>query len=401
MKFADAQMDVLLRRHGRQATSSAFGEHLDADELNAFAEGAAPEAARSRYVAHLADCDECRKLATQLAISAGAVAKVASGSIPATRESIWQRVTCFFMPPTLRYAAFAAVVIMAVGVTFIVLREQSRRSFSSAIAPSVERRALQTESPEAREHVAQTLVTPSAPPAGQLDKNASSNSRQEQPKALDGLAPPKPGKDEIATTKPAEAEKRKTDEPMVAAKRQPSYAPLPPEEAGRPQTKTREESDRLASGASVPQKTEAATEQSKVDRSRAGELARDQRISGPNRGAMNQQTQNQSTQSSNEARPLFKAAKEAENQPASKTASGTARADDADKAPETRSLHGHKFRRQGNAWIDVKYRSSMTIVDVSRGSDEFRALNSDLRSIAEQLGGEVIVVRSGKAYRIK
>jgi len=62
---------------------------------------------------------------------------------------------------------------------------------------------------------------------------------------------------------------------------------------------------------------------------------------------------------------------------------------------------GHKFRRQGNSWIDQKFKSSMTLRNISRGSDEFAALDSGVRSIAQQLGGEVIVVSKGKAYLIK
>jgi len=60
MSFEDPQIDVLLRRHAERAGSKAAIEHLDADELNAFAERSLPVAARSRFVSHLADCDDCR-----------------------------------------------------------------------------------------------------------------------------------------------------------------------------------------------------------------------------------------------------------------------------------------------------------------------------------------------------
>ena len=43
----------------------------------------------------------------------------------------------------------------------------------------------------------------------------------------------------------------------------------------------------------------------------------------------------------------------------------------------------------------------MSITNVARGSDAFRALDPAVRSMAEQLGGEVIVVSKGKAYRIR
>jgi hypothetical protein len=72
-----------------------------------------------------------------------------------------------------------------------------------------------------------------------------------------------------------------------------------------------------------------------------------------------------------------------------------------EKPPETRSAGGRKFKRQGSAWVDTKFKSSMTLKSISRRSSEFDALDSGIRSIAQQLGGEVIVVWKGKAYLIK
>ena len=69
--------------------------------------------------------------------------------------------------------------------------------------------------------------------------------------------------------------------------------------------------------------------------------------------------------------------------------------------PQTRSAGGHKFRRQGNAWVDQKFKPSLSLKNISRGSDEFSSLDNGLRSIAQQLGGEIIVVWKGKAYLIK
>src|SRR5216683_5962290 len=124
MQPEDSQIDVLLKRYGGHAPAGAPAEHLDADELNAFAERSAPAATRSRYVSHLAECDDCRKLATQLSIAAGATANAGAGAIETAGGSFWQSLTSFFAPPMLRYAAFAAVLVVAAGVTFLALRNQ-------------------------------------------------------------------------------------------------------------------------------------------------------------------------------------------------------------------------------------------------------------------------------------
>ena len=61
------EMDLLLRRLGRRPeTSLSDGngdvEHLDADELSAYAENVVPGGARARYTEHLAECTRCREL---------------------------------------------------------------------------------------------------------------------------------------------------------------------------------------------------------------------------------------------------------------------------------------------------------------------------------------------------
>jgi len=74
----------------------------------------------------------------------------------------------------------------------------------------------------------------------------------------------------------------------------------------------------------------------------------------------------------------------------------------ASEESETRSVGGRKFRKQGSgAWIDQKYKSSMMLKNVARNSNEFNALDSGLRSIAQQFNGEVIIVWKGKAYKIR
>src|SRR6185503_2130614 len=77
------EMDLLLRSLGRRAsarsgspTSLPFdatgGAHLDADELNCYAEGVVSTTERARYTKHLADCDSCRRIVADLVPAAGA-----------------------------------------------------------------------------------------------------------------------------------------------------------------------------------------------------------------------------------------------------------------------------------------------------------------------------------------
>ena len=408
----DAQIDVLLRRLAGRAQSDHATEHLDADELNAFAEGSLPAAARSRYVSHLADCDDCRKLASQLAITSGAVVAAEASSVAyPQRDSWWKRLSGFFTPLTLRYAAFAVVLVTVLGGVFLITRRQRETNF-----------VAQNESAN-QTQVSAVKPADSAPPAGLIqaqkgkaDRSASPSQDAQSPivnkqdalkVAENPVPPPKPEQETSKVASPGLAGK-KTAEPEPL----PSYAPAPPPATERAETISR---DRPAASAGAlaggPRKGESSADKSKMmDRSRAGEVARDSRAEDDNkRFGMNQPSASNRTGTDEKPSPRRdvdsmakdRNAKEMRSQTTAPQSAGAGTRAASEAAPETRSAGGRKFRRQGNAWIDSKFKSSMTLKSISRGSSEFAALDSGLRSIAQQISGELIVVWKGKAYLIR
>jgi hypothetical protein len=66
----------------------------------------------------------------------------------------------------------------------------------------------------------------------------------------------------------------------------------------------------------------------------------------------------------------------------------------------TRIAGGKTFNNRDGAWYDTAYRGQAT-TNVRRGSDEFKKLDSGLRSIANTLNGVVVALWKGKAYRIQ
>ena len=435
MQPEDSQIDVLLKRYGREAASGApSAEHLDADELNAFAEGAVPASARSRYVSHLADCGDCRRVATQLSIAAGATVSAGAGAIETAGGSLWQKVTSFFAPPMLRYGAFAAVLVVAVGVTFLAL--QNQRGSAPRLAqrdPGTEQQASAVKRGEADAPPAQQKVQDSASPSATttvLPLSPSVDLKKDESKiADDSIARPKPEKDSVASADQPMLAGKRAAAPTIVEQQRPSFAPPPPGEAGRAQAKSGDDRDaqRVAS-VSGPRKSDGAYDKLKEMDRAAGAISQTRANEGGdnrtrNDQAMNQQStsqqsrsqestnqQNQQSQNrmldsnSNATRQgslaVNRARGEENTETAKKPATSAARTE-SEKKPETRSAGGHKFRRQGNAWVDSKFKSSMSATNVARGSDAFRALDPALRSMAEQLGGEVIVVSKGKAYRIR
>ena len=78
--------------------------------------------------------------------------------------------------------------------------------------------------------------------------------------------------------------------------------------------------------------------------------------------------------------------------------------DGVDSNANTRSVAGRRFRKQGGVWIDTAYDSSKDAVTLSRGSEQYRALVADepaIKTIADTLDGEIIVVWKGRTYRIR
>ena len=72
----DKEIDAILRK-ARESEFAFLADnpqsairnsqlHLDADEISAFAENTLPETAKQFYMAHLADCDACRKKLSSL-----------------------------------------------------------------------------------------------------------------------------------------------------------------------------------------------------------------------------------------------------------------------------------------------------------------------------------------------
>jgi len=127
------EIDILLRKlSGKQNgdavaaegnSSASAPEHLDADELSAYAENALPASLRSHYTEHLADCNSCRKLVTQLSLSstAATVRAPVEESVPSRLKVL---LAGLFSPLVIRYAVPAMAVILVVAIAWIVVRRE-------------------------------------------------------------------------------------------------------------------------------------------------------------------------------------------------------------------------------------------------------------------------------------
>ena len=383
------EIDSLLRGLARRGVAGASAErsatlgrkssaessmHLDADELSAYAENALPVATRARYTTHLADCDDCRKVVAQLTIAAGLPAseRAVSG---ATEASTWkEKLAALFSPPVLRYLLPALVLVAVVAVSFVALRPRREASFVAQNQPG-------ESSPVA---VAQNEPEESAPASSQRETksagNEASRANQTQSKSAATSSGKAAGTSTAAAASPTPAPAKDKDAARneTAAAAQPSYAREPP-----PSPKPSDEKAR----ADQPAKVAAEDQESRDANARAKE-AEKRNASGVAGGIVTQSAARKARAESSGAKP-------------SSTGTAGGRADDE---AETRVVAGRRFRRQSSAWVDTAYDASQSTTDVARGSEQYRALIADepaMRTIAEQLSGQVIVVWKGRAYRIR
>ncbi len=404
MTSNDEQIDLLMRRHARSAKHTTTTDHLDADEMNTFAEGALPRVARARYVSHLADCDQCRQQVAQLALSAGAVVRTEQSvpEKPASR-SVWQVFGGWFALPVLRYAAFAAVLLIVAGVAFIALRPRSDGSLVTGNGPLEQHPASAVKSSAPDSNATSPTNTPPATASPATTGAASDqNPKRDETRVAENISPPQPAKE---APLPSASTESKAGESQ-AYKMSPSYAPPPP---GESQARVREQ-ESVAGTLSAQKKAEAPDKIAAADRERdatkdAGRADQGIRIATANQAAPMQRRAADDKQKGGPSRNVDNLSMnrnqvELRSEPP-KTQTGADNKTSTEESSGTRSVGGHKFRRQGNSWVDQKFKSSMAMKSISRGSDEFKALDSGVRSIAQQISGEVIVVWKGKAYLIR
>jgi hypothetical protein len=380
----DLLLRSLARRQGERAVApEGDSAHLDADELNSFAEQALPAAARARYTSHLAECADCRKIATELTFASGThVAEQLESQ--KTSAGFWQRLADVFSPGVLRFAVPALALLAFIGIGLIALRQQTEPQFVAQNQPTATPRdatieATQTASPAESERA-------SAATENRRSSDARPNAVQDQ-KTQAKTVDQSPSKESPVDSVGFIADKDTSAGKAAGAVAQPSYAPEP---------------------ASVPPpspKTTQAESRNEVNARRKDEGEKKEELAREQEGARAGTDDNQNQ--ADVARPQISVVP---GQSKSKLGTlqakraGVAGAKANEDEADIRTVSGRRFRRQGSVWIDTAYQASTATTNVARDSEQFRALLADepgIRSIVTQLSGEVIVVWKGRAYRIR
>jgi hypothetical protein len=408
------EVDLLLRSLARGRDASALqggsrsgdgnrgtSNHLDADELNSYAEGLVPAPARARYSEHLADCDMCRGIVVGLASASGAATR---SEIPEQRGglSFWQKLAAFFSPAVLRFAVPALILTAVIGVGMLTLQQRAGRNYVAKNEPATStspaaaelnridsQPTLSTTNETLKQQKrAESPATYDSPKEEQYLQDDRSKVAQESGARTGGVA------DRLTASKDA----GQVGDTTNRAELRPGYATEP--QAAAPAAPTAQTMSEVEKSRPVAKEQPAKLEDRERDRDYYKNNPSDEH--GPNRSAAPRAS---GTPLSNRRLDGLSAGRGGPYGEEKKDKAG-AKGKGLDQANEveTRTVSGRRFARQGSTWVDTAYDSSRTPIKVARGSEQFRALVADepqLRAIADQLDGVVIVVWKNRTYRIQ
>ena len=386
----DKEINAILRKAGRHAATgpaSAESAHIDADMIAAFAENALPDRARPPMIQHFAACDRCRKLlSNSILLNSEAGATAASSALSEAPLEVaipWYQK--LFRTPGLALAMGAVVLTFTAVLAYLVLQNRGdRQTAVSEVMESQDKRGgpydsgLNSEGAASNSTNLQALNSNAMPSNAAMSANTAA--REQQPlsdaNATSNSAPPTGRVDAGGLPVIAGTDDRSRAADSVGTGAGYGGAGVP---AAAPPAK--EPAVDVA-------KTEA--DEKKLDNDKLNEQPKDLELAKRKEAEEQRATRDApaAAAKSGPARsgPFQMKSKQSGNQVYDMSV--------------TRKVGGRSFNNRDGAWYDTGYHGQSTI-NIGRGTEEFKKLDGGLRSIANNLGGVVVVVWKGKAYRIQ
>lgn len=362
----DREVDILLRQaaqSGHFVSTADFDAHLDADEISMFAENALPEKARNRAIKHLAECNNCRSILSNLVLlneekeletvsSATEEKTVKSAAVP------WYNKLFSF--PQIAYGMGALALVFSGAVGFLIYQTENQ-SNSFEMAKSAPTEMMNT-------NASGLNASNSEPELPELAENPTNTTETNTSVAsnLTGITP-------SADNQSANAN---VATPNVPTPQFPSV-----ERSREIESKAKEESIQNQIIPKVSATPASADRKTATDKDSAAEMSSaDDSPPVTTRSA---------------PQPQAKSSKKDED-----------RTKLAGNAETRKQLGGKIFNRTNGVWIDSDYRQTANMqlpmtTTVRRGTNEYKKLDKNIRIIAEQLDGAVIIVSGNKTYRIQ
>ena len=374
----DKEIDALLRQKdfSPPATGAPEAEHLGPDEISAFADNSLPDASRVNYTRHVALCDQCRKiLSSVIALNAESAAKADVSPAPVAEIAAASWFSGLFRFPGLVYAMAGLTIIFAGFLVFSVMRSAGDGA-ADVSQVSVVQQQPATGGPSVSDeqllptYSANTSTNTNATAVAKEVPAANTANTSEKAEAASTLGNPTTAKRPVEQMKGAPAMPGAFSVGGAPAAPPPGAADSVAAQTERKELKESERSDQAFSLQKLePGAGTAGTVQEDRVNARAKRRADAQSkiITGPSQN-LNMQTQQNS---SNNSIAL----------------SGR------------RMIAGRNFELKQGVWYDSTY-SGQPTANLRRGTDAYKAADAGLRSIGGALGGTVVVVWKGRAYRI-
>jgi hypothetical protein len=386
----DKEIDALLRQTAKSETASANNNlkseirnpkseiHLDADEISAFAENALPEKIKLKYTAHFADCDRCRTILSNIITLHSEAETIAASSVVSpliveAKTLPWHRKLFAF--PNLAYALGALVVLFGGFIAFNVVRNVNDATGSADVSqisesqPTAGGPSFDGEQDFINSNSASSTMS-NAMSSNSASANMSSNMMMSNAASATGIS----NASINSVSRTANSNSASTTAPHAT---EPPPAPPSTAQAAPTQAETFSNDAAESSAARISENEKrAADRQADAEKLQAEQDA-------PRSDSLSLSARNRTATTGNDVdSPKAKEIK--------KSSSGA----------ESRQIGGKTFTRKEGVWYDASY-NGQTTTNISRGSDDYKKLDSGLRSIAGNLGGTVVLVWKNKAYRIQ
>jgi hypothetical protein len=380
----DKEIDAILRkaRSGTSASAATASAHIDADVIAAFAENALPDKARMVYTEHFADCGRCRKQLSQAILMSNTADATAADAVSAATVAAVPWYSGLFRTPNLAMAMGALVLVFSGVMGYLVLQNRegaSNQTVSQMAEPQPTLGGPYFSGEADTANAANSNAVPNVAPAANTSSNSATaaNTAASVPGTMANSAF-RTETDSVTAgeDKPADEKQAAAAKSVAGGYAQPAAAPPASVTIDgtmtRDQAKTDAGAGRRADADKLKEENkdlELAKKSASDDRRMAREAAPAPSKVGPARSGP-VQSQNSQLNSN-----VFDMA-------------------------VTRIAGGKTFNNRDGAWYDTAYRGQAT-TNVRRGTDEYKKLDGGLRSIAATLGGVVVAVWKGKAYRIQ
>lgn len=384
----DKEINALLRQAARSGefVSTTGQNHLDADEISAFAENALPEKRRNVYIKHFAECDRCRTiLSNTILLNSEAEIEAASSAVAAPVTEIaaekvpWYRK--MFLMPNLAYTMGGLVLVFGGMLGFLVLQNINKIGVSD-VSRVQENAPARSSGPNASDDGISYSANSTASNANATASNSATTMSN------------------TSTNSAAAATNSAASNSEIFSSNKPSVQPTAPAELQQNPAKPIDDVMLAEKNEAKDAKEAELNDKNKspdTDAKRNDEFAKGSTAAAPppapKAAAPQPSITSRSEENLSRVEPKQKKRDRA-------TISGAIN--------NTKQVGGKTFNRVGGVWIDSAYNqngsSNMSLPrtkSIRRGSSEYQKLDKQVRIIAESLDGAVIVVWRDGAYRIQ